>query len=168
MPHAPPARHVWLLACLVGSTLPAAAQTDSVAVELDAFWRGVERSVTEWSVAAQRATYHPDAIGVAGDAEEYRTSLIHADFAARQADTAQMNTSPLNPGLEFRITSRVHDAVTSHEVGMYRFSADTPAGRRVHYGAVDSYLVKKDGRWLILVEIQRREDLTEAEWQAAG
>lgn len=33
------------------------------------------------------------------------------------------------------------------------------------YGLVDSYLVKKNGRWMILVEIQRW-DMTKPEWDA--
>lgn len=33
------------------------------------------------------------------------------------------------------------------------------------YGLLDSYLVKKDGRWMILVEIQRW-DMTKSKWDA--
>ena len=55
---------LWGIAYLVGCTPPAPAQTESTVAELDEFWRGVSRSVTEWSIDAQKATYHPDAISV--------------------------------------------------------------------------------------------------------
>jgi hypothetical protein len=86
---------------------------------------------------------------------------MRAGFAAIEADSARMNNPPVNPGLEFRFSSRVHDASTAHEVGLYHFWAE---GRAHFYGTVDSYLVKKDGRWMILVEIQRGPEATEAEW----
>jgi hypothetical protein len=149
---------------LVGLTfgaLGASAQESSVQAELDAFWVEVVRSVEEWDVNAQRATYHPDAISVAGDGMSYRTKLMSEGFDEAEGGS----TTPSNPRLAFRFSSRVHDKNTAHEIGLYRFSAD---GREPFYGGVDSYLVKKDGRWMILVEIQRREGLSEAEWDALG
>ena len=70
------------------------------------------------------------------------------------------------PRVEFRFSSRVHDSTTAHELGMVRYT-NTREGVLVEdaYGLVDSYLVKKDGRWMILVEIQRW-DMTKAEWDA--
>jgi hypothetical protein len=131
--------------------------------ELDAFWAEVVKSVTQWSVAAQKATYHPDAVGVYGTADSYSTSLVWDDYAAREADSTSTNNRPRNPGLEFRFSSRVHSASSAHEVGLYHFWAD---GREDYYGTVDSYLVKKDGQWMILVEIQFEPAVTEADWDA--
>jgi hypothetical protein len=102
-----------------------------------------------------------DAISVVGEGTSYGTRLISELFA----EAANTSTTPANPRLAFRFSSRVHDRNTAHEIGLYRFSAD---GREPFYGGVDSYLVKKDGRWMILVEIQRREGLSEAEWDALG
>ena len=150
-------------AMAIGWARPAIAQDATVRAELDAFWTEVVRSVVEWDVDAQKATYHPDAISVKGDSVSYATRLMTAVFAEVEPE-ARAN-SPKNPGLEFRWSSRVHDATTAHEVGLYRFSAD---GREVFYGGVDSYLVKKDGRWMIVVEIQRREGLSKSEWDSLG
>jgi hypothetical protein len=137
------------------------AQESAVEVELDAFWAEVVRSVEEWSVEAQRATYHPDAISVSGDSGSYGTKLMSEAFDEAVGE----GVAPSNPRLTFRFSSRVHDTSTAHEVGLYRFLAD---GQEPFYGGVDSYLVKKDGRWVILLEIQRREGLSEAEWDALG
>lgn len=142
---------------------PAVAQDDSVRTELDAFWTEVVRSVVEWDVDAQKATYHPDAVSVTGDSISYSTRSMAAAFA--EAAPEAVANPPRNPGLEFRWSSRVHDATTAHEVGLYHFSAE---GRSDFYGGVESYLVKKDGRWMILVEIQRREGVSKSEWDALG
>lgn len=157
-------------ACLAGAIFgvlteaqPVRAQTDPVAAELDAFWAGVVRSVTVWSPPAQKATYHPDAVGVYGTADAYTTSNIWADFAARAADTSATGASNRRRILEFRFSSRVHDAHTAHEVGLYHFWEE---GRDHYYGTVDSYLAKKDGRWVILVEIQFEPPVTKADWDA--
>lgn len=154
-------RHV----VLVGASLVCApslvAQDDPIQTELDAFWAEVVRSVVDWDVRAQQATYHPDAIHVTGDADSYRTRRMVDAFAEVEAGAAA--DPSVRRVLEFRFSSRVHDASTAHEVGLYHFRVE---GGDDFYGGLDSYLVKKDGRWLILVEIQRREGVSEAEWDA--
>lgn len=144
---------------LTFGVLGVSAQEGSIQAELDAFWSEVVLSVEDWDVSAQRATYHPDAIAVSGDSVSYQTRLM-VDVFAEVAGTSE---TPSNPRLAFRFSSRVHDSKTAHEVGVYRFIAD---GREPFYGGLDSFLVRKDGQWLILVEIQRREGLSEAEWDA--
>jgi hypothetical protein len=151
------------LFCGLTAPGPAIAQTESIVAELDAFWAGVVKSVVEWSLPAQKATYHPDAVGMYGTADSYTTSSIWAGFAKREADTSAVEALDRRRILEFRFSSRVHDASTAHEVGLYHFWAE---GREHYYGTVDSYLVKKDGRWLILVEIQLEPPMTKADWDA--
>jgi len=149
---------------LIGLTfgvIGVSGQEGSIQAELDAFWSEVVLSVEDWDVSAQRATYHPDAIAVSGDSVSYRTRLM-AELFAEVVGTSQ---TPSNPRLAFRFSARVHDLNTAHEVGVYRFSAD---GQEPFYGGLDSYLIRKGGQWLILVEIQRREGLSEAEWDALG
>lgn len=161
-----PIRRVAMAACLLSGLAapgPAVAQTDSVVAELDAFWAGVVKSVVEWSLPAQKATYHPDAVGVYGTADSYTTSSIWAGYAKRETDTSAVEAPDRRRILEFRFSSRVHDAGTAHEVGLYHFWAE---GREHYYGTLDSYLVKKDGRWLILVEIQFEPPVTKADWDA--
>jgi hypothetical protein len=155
------------LALVCGVTLPqpAIGQTDSVVAELDEFWAGVVKSVTQWSLAAQKATYHPDAVGVYGTVASYTTELIWAGYADLEADSTTTEDPQPRRILEFRFSSRVHDASTAHEVGLYHYWDE---GREHYYGTLDSYLVKKDGRWVILVEIQFEPGVTKAEWDAMG
>jgi len=151
------------LFCGLTAPGPANAQTESTVAELDAFWAGVVKSVVEWSLPAQKATYHPDAVGVYGTADSYTTSSIWAGFAKREVDTSAVEAPNRRRILEFRFSLRVHDASTAHEIGLYHFWAE---GGEHYYGTVDSYLVKKDGRWLILVEIQLEPPVTKADWDA--
>lgn len=151
------------LFCGLTAPGPAIAQTESTVAELDAFWAGVVKSVVEWSLPAQKATYHPDAVGAYGTAASYTTSSIWAGFAKREADTSAVEARDRRRILEFRFSSRVHDTSTAREVGLYHFWAE---GGEHYYGTVDSYLVKKDGRWLILVEIQLEPPVTKADWDA--
>ena len=139
---------------------PAQAQEDPVQVELDEFWAGVVSSVVNWNLDAQKATYHPDAIAVFGDSASYETKLMTQAFAEVEASSS---FPAIERGLEFRFSSRVHDANTAHEVGLYRFWSEE---QEEFIGTVDSYLVKVDGRWMILVEIQRGHDISRAEWDA--
>ena len=140
---------------------PPAASQDPIEAELDAFWATVVASVEDWDIDAQEATYHPDAFSLRDHEGSYRTRLMTDAFAEARASAS----GPPDATLAFRFSSRVHDETTAHEVGLYRFHQ---AGAEPFYGGVDSYLVKKDGRWLILVEIMRREGLAQAEWDALG
>ncbi|MEX0599219.1 MAG: hypothetical protein WD205_01170 [Rhodothermales bacterium] len=140
---------------------PPAASQDPIEAELDAFWATVVSSVENWDIDAQVATYHPDAISVRGDESSYGTRLI-ADGFAEVRDSASVS---IDATFAVRFSLRVHDQTTAHEVGIYRFHAE---GQEPFYGGIESYLVKKDGRWLILVEIMRREGLSQAAWDALG
>ncbi len=157
-----------LAACLVliGGTLwltpVSLAQEDAIQAELDAYWAEVVRSVVEWDLEAQKSAYHPDAISAFGDADSYSTRLMAELYEEIEADPDAQ--PPVNPGLEFRFSSRVHDASSAHEVGMYHFWAD---GRSDFFGLVEAYLVKKDGRWVSLLDIRRGENgRSRAEWDA--
>ncbi len=152
----------WLVLVLA-LTAPAAAQTDSIIAELDAFWAEVSRTVAEGDDVGVKATYHPDAVWVRGDPAQISAMPRSEEGSAGSARTRAGEQAP---GVAFRFSSRLHDSTTAHEVGMVHFWNDVgDEPRRHNYGLLDSYLVKKDGRWMILVEIQRW-NLPEADWQA--
>ena len=153
---------------LLTAAAPVAAQVDSIELELDQFWAEVSRTVAEGDFEGMQATYHPDAILVfeGRDSDSYRTRIMTTSLGPSEAGTADTREGRKVVGVEFRFSSRVHDSNTAHEVGISHFRRTRQGGEREDfYGLVDSYLVKKDGRWMILVEIQRVE-ATEAEWDA--
>jgi hypothetical protein len=154
----------YLLAVLPVGDL--AAQVDPIEAELDAFWAEVSRTVAEGDLEGMRATYHPDAIHVPWDSTSYTIQPISKAGDNLPESTARTRAGLQQPNVEFRFTSRIHDETTAHEVGMVHFWRTLSNGERTDaYGLVDSYLVKKEGRWMILVEIQRW-NFTEAEWDA--
>jgi hypothetical protein len=135
-------------------------------VSLDAFWAEVARTVAEGDFQGMVATYHPDDVWVSALASKPATHAQRAMTAQAAEGAARTRAREQSPRVEFRFSSRVHDSATAHEVGMVRFT-NTRGGVLVEdvYGLVDSYLVKKNGRWMILVEIQRW-DMTKPEWDA--
>jgi len=147
-------------------TAPAVAQSDPIENELDEFWAEVSRTVAEGDHEGMIATYHPDGVWVAATSDSYRTQLFTDDREQLAADNAETRSGARTRRVEFRFSSRVHDQNTAHEVGIYHYWEPRPDQERIDaYGVVDSYLVKKDGRWMILVEIQREES-TKEEWDA--
>jgi ketosteroid isomerase-like protein len=156
--------------CLLAVSLlvasPLAGQDDPVIAELDAFWAEVARTVAEGDFEGMVATYHPDGVWVSAVPSRPATRALRGMTAEAAEVAARTRAGEQAPRVEFRYSSRVHDSTTAHEVGMVRFTS-TRGGVVVEdvYGLVDSYLVKKDGRWMILVEIQRW-DMTKAEWDA--
>ncbi|MBO6573863.1 MAG: nuclear transport factor 2 family protein [Rhodothermales bacterium] len=134
--------------------------------ELDSYWTEVSRTVAEGDFDGYAALYHPDAVLVstAGSAS-YPISQALEGWKPGFVDTAEGRTTA---NVEFRFTRRLSDASTAHETGIFRYIAtDADGGQQgatVHFTAL---LVKKDGRWLMLMEHQK-ELATEEEWEAAG
>ncbi len=136
-----------------------------VAPELDAYWAEVSRTVTEGDFDGYAALYHPDAVLVAGGSGTYPIGNALAGWKQGFDDTRE---GKAEAGVEFRFTGRVNDETTAHETGMFRYTLKSRDGEDavslVHFEAL---LVKKDGRWLMLMEYQK-ESATNEEWDAAG
>lgn len=151
-----------LLGLLLSVPAAAAAQTTA---ELDAFWAGMSRAVEAGDFDGYRALYHPDAVLVSETAEaSYPIARALASWGEGFTDTREGRA---RAGVSFRFTRRLHDATTAHETGMFRYvfqpegEAETVA--LLHFQGL---LVKKDGRWLLMMEFQQ-QPATEAEWEAA-
>ena len=69
--------------------------------------------------------------------------------------------------MEFRLTERLVGETTAHETGIFRYFLRPGEGDEqialIHFEAL---LVKKDGRWLMVLEYQKGP-ATDAEWAAA-
>lgn len=135
------------------------------ATELDAYWAEVSRTVAEGDFEGYAALYHPDAVLVAGGSGTYPIGAALAGWKQGFDDTREDRAVA---GVEFRFTGRLGGATTAHETGMFRYTFEPEDGEDVvvlvHFEAL---LVKKDGRWLMLMEHQK-EPATAEEWHAAG
>jgi len=141
---------------------PATAQITS---ELDAYWTEGSRTVAEGDFEEYAKIYHPDAVLVVGGSGSYPIATALAGWKPGFDDTREGRAEA---GVEFRFTERLIGETTAHETGIFRYFLRPDEGDEqialVHFEAL---LVKKDGRWLMLMEYQKGP-ATEAEWVAAG
>ncbi len=152
-------------ALLLGLVLPFGAMGQTTA-ELDAYWTEVSRTVAEGDFDGYAALYHDDAV-VVSEASGTSTSIRGA-LEGWQPGFVETREGRMAASVEFRLTQRLNDAETAHETGIFRYTSRPDGGQEsvgmVHFTAL---LVKKDGRWLMVMEYQG-EAATEAEWVAAG
>jgi ketosteroid isomerase-like protein len=149
---------------LFSSYLPAHAETDSTATELNAFWAEVTRTVAEGDFAAYAATYHPDAVLVSG--YKQTSYPIAAALAGWQQGFLDTQAGNMTANVEFRITQRFNGDTTAHERGIFYYSSNSEQGEATDaYIHFEALLVKKDG-WKMMMEYQIT-NASEEEWAAA-
>lgn len=142
---------------------PAPAQTEA---ELDAYWTELSRTVREGDYEGYAATYHPDAVLVSlSSGTSYPIAQALAGWKQGFDDTA---AGLATAGVEFRFTQRLHDAVSAHETGLFRYFIQEPGQEpRVALVHFEALLVKRDGEWKMIMEYQKLS-ATPSEWEAAG
>ncbi len=136
-----------------------------VADELDAYWAELSRTVAEGDFEGYARLYHPDAVIVLDGNATHPIAVALAGWKQGFDDTRDGRAEA---GVEFRFTVRLHDATTAFESGIFRYTLSPEEGddavALVHF---EGLLVKKDGRWLMVMERQKGP-ATDAEWAAAG
>ncbi len=158
---------------LWGATLAAAfsvflvvpgSAPSQVTTELDAYWAEVARTVQEGDFDGYAGLYHPDAVLVMLGRGTVPIQKALDGWQQLFVDTRDGKAAA---GVEFRFTRRLNDATTAHETGMFRYAFEPQDGEAsvslVHFEAL---LVKRDGRWRMLMEFQK-EPASEADWAAA-
>ena len=134
--------------------------------ELDPFWSEAVRTVEEGDFDGYAKLYHPDAVLVNDiTGETYPIAKALSGWKPGFVDT---KAGKATASLEFRFTQRLHDGTTAHETGYFRYDGH-PVGEPAAPKIVkfEALLVRKNGRWLWLMERQQKT-ATEAEWNAAG
>ena len=141
---------------------PAGAQ---VVTELDAFWAEMSRTVADGDFEGYARLYHPDAVLVSDGSGTHPIGVALAGWKPGFDDT---RAGRAEAGVAFRFTDRLHDGTTAFETGIFRYTLSPEEGEDVlalvHF---EGLLVKKDGRWLLVMERQKAP-ATDAEWAAAG
>lgn len=136
-----------------------------VVTELDAYWAEVARTVVEGDFEGYATLYHADAVLVMMGSG---TVPISGALEAWKQGFDDTREGRAVAGVEFRLTERLNDGSTAHETGMFRYTFAAENGEQqvalVHFEAL---LVKKDGKWLMVMEYQK-EPATDEEWGAAG
>ena len=142
-------------------------QAHAVVQELDAYWAEMARTLNEGDHEGMIKLYHPDAIWEGGDGDSLRISLERGPLLAFKSFLDEIKAGKRHARGEFRFSSRIHDDNAAHEIGMIHSFSGESGGEPTHgYFKLDSYLVKKDGAWVMLIENQTNQVLSEADWNA--
>ena len=122
--------------------------------ELDAYWAEVSRAVKEGDFEAYKATCHPDAVLVSGSKKEsYPLAKALVRWKKEFDDT---KSGDRKSSAKFRFSSRYSDETTAHETGMLLYEFSTKDGKKGNeYVFLEALLLKRDGKWLIMMEYQK-------------
>ncbi|MFO7588546.1 MAG: nuclear transport factor 2 family protein [Gemmatimonadota bacterium] len=152
---------LFLAAVLLAAPSTARAQAES---ELDAYWDEVSRTVAEGDFEGYARLYHPDAVLVVGGTGTYPIESALAGWKQGFVDTREGRAEA---GVAFRFTGRLSGEETAFETGMFRYALEPDEGDDVvALVRFEALLVKKDGRWLMLMENQQGP-ATDEEWEDA-
>jgi ketosteroid isomerase-like protein len=132
--------------------------------QLDAYWAEVSRSVGAGDFSAYEATCHPEGVLVSGSK---KTSSPLADALKRwKKEFDATKSGEMKASVEFKFSQRLGDATTAHETGMFLYTSVGPDGKETReYIHFEGLLVKRDGRWKIMMEFQKSKG-TRAEYEA--
>lgn len=143
---------------------PLASPATRAIAEIEAYWSEVERSVREGDFEAYSATIDPYAVIISSSKQisyPLRKALIRWE-----KDFENTKSGELTGNVSFRFAHRYRDTDTSHESGVFRYISTPKDGEpTTDYMAFEALLVKKDGRWQMLMENQIGP-VSEQEWEA--
>jgi ketosteroid isomerase-like protein len=157
--HAEPAKEQ-----VATATQPDPAAAKARLAELDAYWSVVSKSVNTGDFDAYSATCHPEAVLVSGGKQ--MSQPLASALVRWQQEFTDTREGRIRASVEFRFSTRIGDATTAHETGIFLYTSQAadgpPKAEHIHFEAL---LVKKPDGWKILMENQKGP-ATEAEWQA--
>lgn len=133
----------------------------SAAIDADV-WTPIAASVVNDDIAAMGRTYHPDAVLVSNGG----TRSIASALAGWGKDMIANKAKGTRATVEFRFAKRQDDAETAFEAGVFKYTVTDKAGVSTpSYRRLEALLVKRQGKWRIVMERQL-EAVTEATWNA--
>lgn len=162
-------RYVFVIvACLLAGSLPAFADDAAIERELDTFWRDVASYLAAGDFEGLASTYHPEAVLVS---ESLNTSYPITQALERwKPGILDTRAGKVVTTVDFRITSRLFSASTSHERGIFHYHS-RPINEEVDEGGSNDYyvhfeaLLLKSGDWTMIMEHQK-EAATREDWEA--
>ncbi|RTE53884.1 hypothetical protein EHW67_08080 [Arenibacter aquaticus] len=132
--------------------------------ELNAYWNVVKEKVEAGDVAGYGSTFHEDGVLVSessGSCYALKKALIRWKEGLEK--TAKGLTKVK---LNFRFSERLGDDDSAFEKGIFRYELlDENGQNSVRFIQFDALLVKKEGKWQIMLEHQKLP-ATKEEWLA--
>ncbi|MEX2351340.1 MAG: nuclear transport factor 2 family protein [Balneolaceae bacterium] len=129
---------------------------------VDDYWVEVSRTVSEGDFEGYSALYHEDAVMVNGITG--RSYPIADALDGWQQGFEDTKADRMSAGVEFRFSEQLRGETTAHDTGIFRYSSrEEGGGVQTSYIHFQGLLVKKDGRWIMMMEYQISEATVE-EW----
>jgi len=155
---------ITLMAFVFGAESELAADDKVRLGELDAYWAEVSRAVREGDFEGYKATCHEEGVLVSGSR---RNSQPLSEALARwKQEFAATKSGRIKANVKFKFSQRFGDSTTAHETGIFRYSTvDSEGEGQDEYIHFEGLLVKKNGKWTILMEYQKSK-ATLQEWKA--
>ena len=161
-------RSCWTLFLMIAlASLSYAGEPDDQAriAELDAYWAIASKTVAEGDFEGYSATLHPDAVIVDGITQKnsHPAAVVLADWKSGFELT---KAGEEKASVEFRFSQRIGDETTAHETGIFLYKNTDQAGKSTAaYIHFESLLVKREGKWLTMMEYQKSK-ATPEQWDA--
>ncbi len=151
---------ITLLLCFT-SNAAFCGQETSQQIDQDT-WAVISQAVANADIEAMAATYHHDAVVVNGnETVPIKSALLKWAEGMKQAMTNGSTAS-----VSFRFASRQDDETTAFETGIFKYSSiDSSGNETIMFMDFESLLVKKENRWLFVMERQLNET-DKASWEA--
>ena len=132
--------------------------------ELNAYWNVVKEKVEAGDVAGYGSTFHEDGVLVSESSEScYALKKALIRWKEGLEKTAKGLTKVK---LDFRFSERLGDDDSAFEKGIFRYELIDENGQNsVRFIQFDALLVKKEGKWQIMLEHQKLP-ATKEEWLA--
>jgi ketosteroid isomerase-like protein len=128
--------------------------------QLDEYWAEVSRAVGAGDFTAYEATCHPEGVLVSGS--KNTTSPLADALKRWKKEFDATRSGGMKASVTFKFSRRLGDATTAHETGMFLYSATGADGKETReYIHFEGLLVKRDGRWKILMEYQKSKGTRE-------
>lgn len=134
--------------------------------EIDLFWNEAARAVATGDISTYSALYHPDAVVVDTVSEPNRTIPISEALKQWKAGFDETASNSRKSSVAFRFLSRLHGTETAHETGIFQYiSSNNVEGEKTIYVKFESLMVKKNAKWMWLMEYQQNL-ATREEWDS--
>ena len=135
--------------------------------ELDQFWAELSRTVKEGDFEGYAATYHPDAVIIFASGKNKSSVPVSKALAGWEQGFADTKAGKIEASVDFRFSQRIGDETTAHETGIFNYTTYDLDGKPTasyptHF---EMLLVKRDGKWLGLMEYQKAPATAE-DWAA--
>ncbi len=153
------------LALAVVSLSPPAAngQTRSTAAEIDAdVWTPIAAAVAKDDITGMGRAYHGGAVLVTPE----RTRPISEALTSWERDMLANKAKGIRATVALRFANRQDDVSTAFESGIFKYTLiDRGGTAKPSYRRFEALLVKREGKWRILMERQL-DAVTESAWNA--